>query len=333
MLRRKLLTALIVSLLWGLPAFAQYDPRNCFTTSTSVKSWLDASDTTKVLKAGGTSAANGETVDTWNDSTSNGNNAVQTTDANRPIVVTNNLGGKQTLTMSAKFMNMSSLQSVIKNTSKVTVGALLKDGNTATTPYLFGMYDASFSYPRFRPSLSSGKLTLEVTNNTSASITMYQSTSVIDTSNWHVIYIDVDTTANVATGYKDGVAQSAGTTNTLASPGAIANTNGNQATLNLNSQGTWEIADWFIAIDELMTSQQKADCSAAVRQKFLLDPTWTPTATPTNTPTNTPTATPTNTPTLTPTLTPTPTVTPTATPTPTAFPVALRLRSMRGVGQ
>lgn len=57
--------------------------------------WLDASDPSTVLNAGGTSASGGEKVATWVDKSGNSRSAVQSSDASRPLVVSGGLNGLQ----------------------------------------------------------------------------------------------------------------------------------------------------------------------------------------------------------------------------------------------
>ena len=247
------------------PNGASYNPNSYFTGATQ-QFWFDWSDSTKVLKSGGTSAANGEKIDQVN-AASGTPYWQQTTDASRGTVTTAAAGSRQGGTFtSGPFMTLQSGSGVIQNASKLTFGAVFKLNSASANAVLLRAYDNSYSYHRFRAFLTGANPSADGQKADSTNHTTVTATDALTVGAVHAVIWEWDVANGTITIYANGTTTSVSSAAFGGGAGTIANTTSPEIRTGLSGDVT--ILDQFLYTGALMTAGQRASWFADVAARF-----------------------------------------------------------------
>lgn len=221
------------------PVPAGFNVLNYYTGGT-VQFAFDYTDTTKVLNSGGTSATNGQKIDTVNPALNGGTLVLdQNTDANRPTLTTNITNGKQggVFTGSPMVMPLTGAgnTSVVRNTQLVSFGAAFRLNSTGSNAAFIRMYDNTWSHHRFRPFLATAQPSLDVQKADGTGTTTVNASVVLATGTVHVVLWEVDLVAGTCTIYANNAVTSVNGTACAGGAGTFANTTANDVMTNLTS--------------------------------------------------------------------------------------------------
>ena len=246
-----------------------YDPSSFFPGGTKGM-WLDSGNTAKILNASAASAVNTDPVATANDSGTAGYSLVQSTNANRPILVTNHVNGRSALSLDlTDYFDCTGMNAFLSGANNVTLMAVFRHTDASTNHIMFRQYDNPFSNERVRFGYAGDKPRLLFNKDAGSYGNDRIGASGIANATYHAVIYVVDAQNGLDGAYVDNGTYLAftGAGGTTAAS-AFDATTANQSRFFLNCLGY--VADLYIHKNSLLDSTQRAAWFAAVKTRFAL---------------------------------------------------------------
>lgn len=244
-----------------------YAPANFFTGGT-VGPWFDFGNSTNVLNGSGTSATNGQTVDTVNDSGTAGISAVQTTDANRPTLQASHINGRNAVLLdTSDLMAVTGLNAFTNGASSLTIGMVYNptDGTTNHAP--LRQYDASYSYDRVYALLLGLQASVRYSRDGGDYANLRTQGGSLSSATYHALLFVMDFNAGQTAIYGDNstlLSLAAAGGSTVA--GNMTATNANESRILSACKGY--CAELFFHKNAMMDSTQRTSWFTDVKSRF-----------------------------------------------------------------
>jgi hypothetical protein len=248
---------------------SSYDPATYFTGGTAGP-WFKFSNSANVLNGSSTSATNGQTIGTVNDSGTAAINASQATDANRGVLAAAHQGGKNAISVtSAQYMDVSGLDTWLNSATSATCLCVFRPTDGSTNHSVVRQFDNGFSFDRLnalfvglKPSIKYSKDTVDFDNLRTGATDLTAGVYHALIYKWDFTNGQTGILANNAT----YLAMAAAGGVTVA--GAMNATNGNQSRIIRASNGFY--FDMYMHKNVFMSGAQETAWFAAVKSEFTL---------------------------------------------------------------